>query len=57
MCANRLSKLTLAESTTPPCPAAAGAMSALQAKRDGVARRAEGLLKCKNDFAELAKCL
>lgn len=32
-------------------------MSALQAKRDGVARRAEGLLKCKNDFAELAKCL
>lgn len=36
---------------------AAGAMAALQAKRDSLARRVEGLIKCKNEFQELAKCL
>jgi hypothetical protein len=44
----------------PPVPrssAAAGAMAALQAKRDAMQRRAEGLLKCKTEFQELAKCL
>ncbi len=39
-----------------PC-AAAGAMSALQSKRDGMQRRLEGLSKCKTEFQELAKCL
>jgi hypothetical protein len=37
--------------------AAAGALAALQAKRDGLHRRCEGLLKCKNEFAELARAL
>jgi hypothetical protein len=32
-------------------------MAALQAKRDAMQRRAEGLLKCKTEFQELAKCL
>lgn len=36
---------------------AAGAMAALQAKRDALSRRVEGLVKCKNEFQELAKCL
>ncbi|KIY98072.1 hypothetical protein MNEG_9891 [Monoraphidium neglectum] len=36
---------------------AAGALATLQAKRDAVHRRAEGLLKCKTEFQELAKCL
>ncbi|KAI8477346.1 MAG: P-loop containing nucleoside triphosphate hydrolase protein [Monoraphidium minutum] len=36
---------------------AAGALSTLQTKRDAVHRRAEGLLKCKTEFQELAKCL
>ena len=37
--------------------AAAGAMAALQSKRDAMHRRAEGLIKCKTEFQELAKCL
>lgn len=37
--------------------AAAGAMAALQSKRDGLQRRVEGLIKCKTEFQELAKCL
>jgi hypothetical protein len=37
--------------------AAAGAVAALTAKRDMLARRVEGLLRCKSEFAELAKCL
>lgn len=37
--------------------AAAGALAALQSKRDGIHRRCEGLLKCKNEFAELARAL
>lgn len=36
---------------------AAGALAALQAKRDAMHRRAEGLIKCKTEFQELAKCL
>ncbi|GLI64442.1 hypothetical protein VaNZ11_007713 [Volvox africanus] len=36
---------------------AAGAVAALAAKRDMLARRVEGLIKCKNEFQELAKCL
>ncbi|GLC43138.1 hypothetical protein PLESTM_001434900 [Pleodorina starrii] len=36
---------------------AAGAVAALAAKRDLLARRVEGLIKCKNEFQELAKCL
>jgi hypothetical protein len=31
--------------------------AALQAKRDALARHAEGLLKSKSDFSELAKVL
>ncbi|GIL90632.1 hypothetical protein Vretifemale_18411 [Volvox reticuliferus] len=34
-----------------------GAVAALAAKRDMLARRVEGLIKCKNEFQELAKCL
>eukprot|EP00878_Enallax_costatus_P025746 GHUV01027572.1.p1 GENE.GHUV01027572.1~~GHUV01027572.1.p1 ORF type:complete len:414 (+),score=163.76 GHUV01027572.1:164-1405(+) len=36
---------------------AAGAMKALQNKRDSLHRRCEGLLKCKNEFQELSRCL
>ncbi|GBF90887.1 hypothetical protein Rsub_03742 [Raphidocelis subcapitata] len=36
---------------------AVGAKAALQAKRDALARRAEGLLKCKTEFQELARAL
>ncbi|KAG2453441.1 hypothetical protein HYH02_001663 [Chlamydomonas schloesseri] len=36
---------------------AAGAVAALASKRDMLARRVEGLIKCKNEFQELAKCL
>ena len=36
---------------------AAGALQALQAKRDAAARRAEGLMRCKAEFQELARCL
>lgn len=37
--------------------AAAGALASLQAKRDSLQRRVEGLVKCKNEFQELARCL
>lgn len=37
--------------------AAAGALAALQGKRDSLHRRCEGLIKCKNEFAELARAL
>lgn len=37
--------------------AAAGALAALQSKRDSLHRRCEGLIKCKNEFAELARAL
>lgn len=36
---------------------AAGVLAALQSKRDALHRKVEGLLKCKNEFQELAKCL
>jgi len=36
---------------------AAGAIGALEAKRDALGRRVEGLVKCKNEFQELARCL
>jgi hypothetical protein len=37
--------------------AASGAVAALQAKADALDRRLEGLLRCKVEFAELARCL
>ena len=37
--------------------AAPGAVEVLVAKRDALARRTDGLVKCKNEFAELARCL
>ena len=40
------------------CPAAAaGVLSALEASRDAMAKRVEGLVRCKNEFQELARCL
>jgi hypothetical protein len=36
---------------------APGVLASLTAKRDMLAKRVEGLLKCKNEFAELARCL
>lgn len=36
---------------------APGVLASLAAKRDLLAKRVEGLLKCKNEFAELARCL
>lgn len=41
----------------PAPPAAAGVLSALESSRDGLAKRVEGLVKCKNEFSELARCL
>ncbi len=37
--------------------AASGAVAALEAKADALGRRLEGLLRCKDEFAELARCL
>lgn len=37
--------------------AAAGAVAVLEARRDALARRVEGLVRCKNEFQELARCL
>ena len=37
--------------------AAAGAVAVLEARRDSLARRVEGLVSCKNEFQELARCL
>jgi hypothetical protein len=37
--------------------AAPGAVELLVAKKDALARRTEGLVKCKTEFAELARCL
>ncbi len=37
--------------------AAPGAVEVMHAKRDALARKAEGLIKCKDDFSELARCL
>lgn len=34
----------------PPCAAAAGVLSALEASRDALAKRVEGLVHCKNEF-------
>lgn len=39
------------------CAAAPGAVELLVAKRDALTRRTEGLVKCKNEFAKLARCL
>lgn len=39
------------------CSAAADALRQLHARRDALQRRAEGLLKCKTEFQELARCL
>lgn len=39
-----------------PWPAS-GAVAVLEAKRDALARRLDGLLRCKDEFAELARCL
>ncbi|KAK9808620.1 hypothetical protein WJX72_000661 [[Myrmecia] bisecta] len=36
---------------------ASGAVAVLEAKRDALSRRVEGLIKCKNEFQELARCL
>eukprot|EP00873_Tetraselmis_striata_P043070 jgi/Tetstr1/463334/TSEL_008257.t1 len=36
---------------------ASGAVAALEARRDSLGRRVEGLVKCKNEFQELARCL
>lgn len=36
---------------------AAGAVAVLEARRDSLARRVEGLVRCKNEFQELARCL
>ncbi|MEW5303991.1 MAG: hypothetical protein WDW38_003211 [Sanguina aurantia] len=36
---------------------AAGAVAALQTKRDALQRRVDGLMRCKNEFSELAKLL
>lgn len=33
-----------------PCAAAAGVLSALEASRDALAKRVEGLVRCKNEF-------
>lgn len=41
----------------PARPAAAGVMSALEAGRDALAKRVEGLVKCKQEFESLARCL
>ena len=38
-------------------PAASGAVAVLEAKQDALARRLDGLLRCKDEFAELARCL
>jgi hypothetical protein len=32
-------------------------MEAMHAKRDALARKTEGLIKCKDNFSELARCL
>lgn len=37
--------------------AAAGVLSALEAKRDALAKRTEGLIRCKEEFSALARCL
>ena len=37
--------------------AASGAVMALEGKRETLARRVAGLLKCKNEFQELSRCL
>jgi hypothetical protein len=39
-----------------PLPAA-GVLSALETGRDTLAKRVEGLVRCKNEFQELARCL
>jgi hypothetical protein len=36
---------------------AESAIHALTQKTEALARRAEGLTKCKNEFADLARCL
>jgi len=36
---------------------AESAIQALTQKTESLARRAEGLTKCKNEFADLARCL
>ncbi|KAI3431622.1 hypothetical protein D9Q98_004671 [Chlorella vulgaris] len=36
---------------------AAGVLSALEASRDALAKRVEGLVRCKDEFQELARCL
>lgn len=43
--------------TTTRHAAAAGAIKALQGKRDSLQRRCEGLLKCKAEFQEIARAL
>ncbi|BDA44188.1 Dynamin-related protein 5A [Coccomyxa sp. Obi] len=37
--------------------ASPGAVEVLTVKRDALARRVDGLVRCKNEFAELARCL
>lgn len=41
----------------PTVYAAAGAVAVLEARRDSLARRVEGLVRCKIEFQELARCL
>ena len=38
-------------------PAASGAVAVLEASREALSRRVENLVKCKNEFQELARCL
>ena len=37
--------------------AAQGAVAVLEARRDALAQRWAGLVKCKDEFGELARCL
>jgi len=37
--------------------AAQGAVAMLEARRDALAQRWAGLVKCKDEFGELARCL
>jgi flagellar basal body rod protein FlgF len=46
-----------AVSSAPASATAAGAIKALQGKRDSLQRRCEGLLKCKAEFQEIARAL
>lgn len=48
--AQRTPSLPTSQPSPPPCAAAAGVLSALEASRDALAKRVEGLVRCKNEF-------